>query len=244
MSRLIGVLSVLTKIALMMTALLLSGCATIAHNSDPLEPYNRAMYAVNKKIDQVMIKPLAVGYDKVVPKPISSSISHFFSNLNDVTVILNDLLQFKFRQAWQDTTRFAINSTLGVAGLFDVAHLFGYYKHQEDFGQTLGVWGMAPGPYIVLPLFGPSTLRDAAGLAGDIYTDPIIYVDDRAARHALVVTKTIDKRAQLLNTEKLLDTAAIDEYAFFRDAYQQRRRYLVHDGHLADEDDDIDVFAD
>ncbi len=232
-SRLVGVV----------VAFLLNGCATVLDNNDPLERYNRAMYSFNEAADKAVIKPIAKGYDAIVPAQINLGVSNFFSNLNDITVVINDVLQLKFIQALQDAGRFVINSTIGIGGLFDVASTIGYYKHNEDFGQTLGVWGVASGPYIVLPFFGSSTLRDSFGLVGDMYTDPAIYVHDDA-RYALIATRVIDRRAYLLGIEKMIEQMSVDQYTFIRDAWQQRRQYLIYDGNTPDEDEDFDVFAD
>ncbi|MFW5451807.1 MAG: VacJ family lipoprotein [Methylophagaceae bacterium] len=238
-------LTSLIRISLLTAALLLSGCATTQHAdgvNDPLEGYNRFMYSFNDVADRAVIKPAAQVYDAVLPDPIQKGVSNFFSNLNEITVIINDLLQLKFRQAFHDTGRFVLNSTVGVAGIFDVAGYSGYEKHDEDFGQTLGSWGVGTGPYVVLPFFGPRNVRDTVGLVGDIYTDPITYVDDNATRNALVATQVIDLRANLLGTEKVLDEATDDEYIFVRDAYLQRRQHLVYDGNPPEED--FDVFSD
>ena len=155
-------------------------------------------------------------------------------------VVLNDLLQFKLMQAVHDTSRFAINSTVGLIGIVDVASNYGFKKHNEDFGQTLGFWGVSTGPYIVLPLFGPSDLRDTIGLIGDnIYTNPIDYIDDVATRKEFILTNTIDSRAGLLSAEKIVNEAAFDEYTFVKEAYLQRRQNLVYDG---DPPEKFDVF--
>jgi phospholipid-binding lipoprotein MlaA len=224
--------------------LFLSGCATTSQSNDPLEGYNRAMYSFNDFADRAVIKPVAKVYDAVTPDPISHGISNFFSNLNEITVILNDLLQFKFNQAAHDTGRFLLNSTVGFAGIFDVAGYAGHTKNDEDFGQTLGAWGVQPGAYVVLPFFGPRTVRDSFGLVADIYTDPVVYIDDVATRNAVAATRIVDNRATLLSAEKVLDEAAIDEYSFVRDAYLQRRQNLVYDGNPPEEYDDFDVFSD
>lgn len=236
--------------ALAMIALLafLSGCASTYDNpQDPYEGYNRAMYTFNDTLDKAVIKPVAQGYDFVVPEPISWGISNFFSNLNEITVIINDLLQGKFEQAAHDAGRFGLNSTVGVFGIFDVAGHAGYKKNNEDFGQTLGVWGAEPGAYVVLPLFGPRTVRDSFGLVGDMFTDPVMYVEGDDARLALAGTRLIDMRANLLKAGKVLSEATDDEYAYVRDAYLQRRQYLVYDGNPPNADDsneDFDLFDD
>ncbi|GAB4291762.1 MAG: VacJ family lipoprotein [Methylophaga sp.] len=226
--------------------LFMTGCATTNQNTsanDPLERYNRAMYKFNDAVDTAIIKPVAKGYDTVVPDPISQGVGNFFSNLDDITVIINDLLQGKFYQAYRDTHRFVLNTTVGVAGIFDVASLSGLNKNDEDFGQTLGVWGAEPGAYVVLPFFGPRNVRDTFGLVGDMFTDPVMYVDGDDARFALIGTRVIDTRASLLKAEKVLDEAATDEYSYVRDAYMSRREYLVYDGNPP-ENNDFDVFED
>lgn len=233
------------KIGFLASIIFLTGCATTQYNSevnDPLEGYNRVMYSFNDTVDEAVIKPIAQGYDYIMPDPASKSVSNFFSNLNDITVIANDLLQFKFGQAFYDTGRFVVNSTAGVIGLFDVASSTGLEKHDEDFGQTLGVWGLDTGPYIVWPFIGPSSLRDTVGLVGDYYTDPITYVKGPAARNPFLITRIIDKRANLLSAEKVLEEAALDEYVYIRDAYLQRRQNLVYDGNPPEEE--FDVFSD
>ena len=234
--------------ALAMIAIMafLSGCASTYNNpQDPYEGYNRAMYKFNDTLDKAVIKPVAQGYDAVVPEPISWGISNFFSNLNEITVIINDLLQGKFQQAAHDAGRFGLNSTVGVFGIFDVAGHAGYKKNNEDFGQTLGVWGAEPGAYVVLPLFGPRTVRDSFGLVGDMFTDPVMYVEGDDARLALAGTRLIDSRAKLLGASKVVSEASDDEYAYIRDAYLQRREYLVHDGNPPNaEDEDFDLFDD
>ena len=222
--------------------LFMTGCATTNQSAgDPLEGYNRAMYQFNDAVDTAVLKPVARGYDAVVPDPISQGVSNFFSNLNDITVIINDLFQGKFYQAYRDTHRFVLNTTVGVAGIFDVASLSGFTKNNEDFGQTLGVWGAEPGAYVVLPFFGPRNVRDTFGLVGDMFTDPVMYVEGDDARLALVGTRVVDTRANLLKAEKVLDQAATDEYSYVRDAYMSRRQYLVFDGNPP-VNDEFDVF--
>ena len=217
------------------TFILTTGCASIqphhADHNDPLESYNRAMYSINDTVDNAILKPVSQGYNFIMPPLVSKGISNFFSNLDDINVVINDLLQFKFMQALHDTSRFAINSTVGLLGVADVASNYGFKKHNEDFGQTLGVWGLGTGPYMVLPLFGPSNLRDTIGLIGDnVYTTPIDYVDDISATKEFILTNVIDSRAGLLGAEKIVDEAAFDEYTFIKDAYLQRRQNLIYDG--------------
>jgi phospholipid-binding lipoprotein MlaA len=233
------------KIILISALVMLSGCATtqqIDGVNDPYENYNRTMYGFNKTLDKSIIKPAAQVYDAVLPDPISWGISNFFSNLLEVRVVINDLLQFKFEQAADDFGRIALNTTVGFGGIFDVAGHAGHTANDEDFGQTLGVWGVEPGPYLVLPLFGPRNVRDTAGLVGDIYTHPVTYMKDAGTRNAFFLVGLLDKRAALLGIDKVLDEAATDEYSYVRDAYTQQRLNLVYDGNPPEED--FDVFSD
>jgi len=232
------------KAGLISAALFMTGCATTQQQSDvndPFESYNRVMHAFNDKVDTYALKPIAQGYDTVMPTPVQKGVTNFFSNLNDISVVINDILQFKFMQAFDDTSRFAINSTVGVLGLMDVASDWGYKKNNEDFGQTLGAWGAGPGPYLVLPIFGPRDIRDTIGLVGDQFTDPVSYVKGPDARNPVTATRVVDDRANLLKAEKVLDQAAIDEYIYLRDAYLQRRQNLVYDGNPPEEE--FDVFS-
>ena len=221
-----------------------TGCATLdgpADPNDPLESYNRAMYQFNETFDTYIFKPVAQGYDTITPAPVQKGISNFFRNLDDVLVIVNDLLQLKFKQAASDTGRFLINSTLGLFGLIDWATDMGLEKHNEDFGQTLGYWGVPSGPYFVLPILGSSTIRDTAGFAVDeSYFDPIYKQiedgypvssrPDEAAVWSMTILKAVDIRANLLKGKKVMDEAALDPYVFLREAYLQRRKDLVYDG--------------
>ncbi|TGO03541.1 hypothetical protein PN36_04920 [Candidatus Thiomargarita nelsonii] len=219
-----------------------SGCATTTHNADPLEPFNRAIFIFNDGLDKTMLKPLANVYQTIVPKPVNKGVSNFFSNLGDVVVIANDLLQFKFKQAASDTGRVLVNSTVGLVGFIDVATKLNLPKHDEDFGQTLGYWGVGNGPYLVLPLFGPSSIRDGLGRGADSFLDPLFYytasqVD--ASALAPYVLKGVDERAGLLELETVLEAAALDEYSYMRDAYLARREYLVYDGNPPQQDEGI-----
>ncbi len=214
---------------------LVSGCATTTP-SDPFEKFNRGVFAINDGIDKIMIKPVAVFYKEVVPTRVNKGVTNFFSNLDDVFVVANDVFQFKFKQASSDTVRLLLNSSAGVLGLFDVATKMGFKKHYEDFGQTLGYWGIGSGPYIMLPIFGPSSVRDTIGWAGDIVLRPDYYYansNDEQARYILFTSSSIelvDERAKLLQFEAVLKTAALDKYSYIRDAYLARRKYLVYDG--------------
>ena len=218
----------IASVALAVT--LVAGCATGSNPRDPFESFNRGVYSFNENIDRAILKPVAQAYKAVLPQFIRSSVSNFFSNINDVIVALNNLLQGKFTTAYSDLGRIAINSTLGIGGLFDIASEAGIEKHDEDFGQTLGWWGVPDGPFIVLPFFGPSTGRDTVGRVVDAFSDPVTYVDPTRARNQLWGTRVVNRRAELLDASAVLQTAALDPYEFVRDAYLQRRRNLIYDG--------------
>ena len=221
----------LTRLFLLFTSFVLSGCASTYHNpKDPFESFNRGMYRFNDAMDKAVIKPTAKGYDAVMPPPGKMMVSNFFSNLNDVTVAINDLLQLKIVQTISDGGRILVNTTVGILGLVDVASVVGMEKHNEDFGQTLGRWGFGSGPYLVLPLLGPSSVRDGMGLYADVRAGAMGRIDRVDARNQLFAAELLSKRAGLLNKEKVLDDAMIDSYSFFRDAYLQKRLNLVYDG--------------
>lgn len=214
---------------LLFVSLVLSGCASTSNNpKDPLEGFNRGMYKFNDTLDKAILKPVAEGYNTVMPVPAKKMVHNFFSNIDDIFVTLNDLLQLKFSQAGSDFTRVWVNSTFGVFGLFDVAHKL--EKHNEDFGQTLGHWGVGSGPYIVLPLLGPSSLRDGTGLAVDSYYGVVENIEDIPTRNSLWATNKLDQRVQLLDAEKVIEDTTVDRYSFIRDAYLMRRQSLVYDG--------------
>ncbi len=223
--------------ALLLPFALLGGCAT-NNPRDPLEPMNRAIYGFNDGVDSAIIRPVAEGYRAVLPAPVRTGVSNVFANVNDVIVALNNLLQGKVVNAVSDVGRVLVNTTIGVAGIFDVATQFGLEKHNEDFGQTLGWWGIGDGPYLVLPILGPSNLRDALARSVDYRTDPITYVRSMRLRNSLWGVRALSQRADLLDTSKILETAALDPYEFLRDAYLQRRRSLVYDGAPPREKDD------
>ncbi len=213
--------------------LLLAGCATVSEprdERDPLEGFNRTMYRFNDAFDRAIAKPVAEGYQKVVPRPVNRGISNFFSNLGDVVVLLNDVFQLKGQQAASDLGRIAFNSTVGLGGIFDVASHMDMPKHNEDFGQTLGYWGVGPGPYLVLPFLGPSTIRDGIGRLPDAEVYPVYRVDHDRTRWSLIAIEAVDTRAGLLRAGRVLEEAALDPYTFLRDAYLQKRRYEIHDG--------------
>jgi phospholipid-binding lipoprotein MlaA len=220
----------LRLIWLALLASLLGGCAMGRNPADPFEPINRGVYQFNEAVDNAVVKPVAQAYRAVIPQFIRSSVSNFFSNINDVIVALNNLLQGKFTAAYSDFGRVAINSTIGVLGLFDVATEAGIEKHEEDFGQTLGYWGVGDGPFLVIPVLGPSTIRDSVGRAVDYRADLVTYVDPSRARNQIWIGRGVNRRAELLDASTVLQTAALDPYEFVRDAYLQRRRNLIHDG--------------
>ncbi len=204
-----------------------------AGDSDPWEGYNRAVFAFNDKLDRVLLKPIAKGYRAVSPQVVETGVSNFFDNLGELSNIVNDILQLKMGQAANDTGRFLVNSTVGIGGLIDVADSIGLDKSDgEDFGQTLGDWGVASGPYLMLPFLGPSTLRDAPSRFVDSYTNPIRYLEDVPTRNSLYAGNVVSDRAELLAVEELTNG---DKYLFVRDAYLQRRDFLVEDGAIEDD---------
>ena len=210
--------------------LVLSGCATTADNPDPWEGLNRKTYAFNDAVDKAVLKPVAQGYQKVVPGPAREGVSNFFTNLEDVGTSLNNILQGKMREGLNDAGRVVVNSIFGVFGLWDVATPLGLEKHYEDFGQTLGWWGVESGPYLVIPLLGPSTARDGPAKL----VDPQWYwprlLDNDTLYWSLWGLDKVRTRASLLQSESVLEAAALDRYTFIRDAWLQRRRNQVYDG--------------
>jgi len=226
------------------------GCTTLdgpANPDDPFESFNRSMYSFNETLDEYAMKPIAKGYQAVTPDAVDTGITNFFSNLDDVLVLINELLQFKIEEAIATSARIVFNTTFGLFGLIDVATDFGLPKHDEDFGQTLGHWGVDSGPYLVLPFFGPSSVRDGIGLAVDFTELDLVY-DDMEAKDAygLLSVKYIDKRADLLTAKDIVDETAPDPYAFIRDAWVQRRINKVYDGNPPEENDlfEDDLFED
>ncbi|MEN7528965.1 MULTISPECIES: VacJ family lipoprotein [unclassified Cupriavidus] len=229
-------------IAASVAAFALAGCATgpQANPADPLEPFNRGVSTFNDNLDRYALKPVAEGYQNVVPSPVRTAVGNFFSNISDVYSAGNNLLQGKPTRAMEDTMRVAINSVLGIGGLIDIATPAGLPKYKEDFGQTLGVWGVPTGPYLVLPLFGPSSVRDASGMVVDRFMDPTFYISPWTASLAVSGVRVVDGRAQLLGASNLIEAAALDKYSFLRDSYLQRRQYLIYDGNPPKSKDDED----
>ncbi|MGZ3253308.1 MAG: MlaA family lipoprotein [Burkholderiaceae bacterium] len=217
----------------------LVGCATTNNSNDPFEGFNRAMFSFNDKLDKVALKPAASAYQAVTPSFIQTGIGNFFGNLGDVWTAVNNLLQGKGADGMSDIMRVVINSTLGLGGLIDIGTEAGFQKHKEDFGQTLGKWGVKAGPYVVLPLLGSSTLRDTIALPLDFKGDLWLYADPVRLRNAGSIIRLVDKRASLLDAGNLIEDAALDPYQFVRDAYLQRRKNQVYDGDIPDEDDDM-----
>jgi phospholipid-binding lipoprotein MlaA len=216
-------------LSLLLLLSFLGGCATTSPR-DPLEPVNRVIYRFNDVVDSALIRPIAEGYRAVFPSFVRTGISNFFANIGDVLVALNNLLQGKVVDALSDVGRVIVNSTIGVGGLFDVASPLGLEKHNEDFGQTLGYWGMGDGPYLMLPFLGPSNLRDAVGTFVGAKLDPVGNLNRIPLRNSLWGTRLLNQRSELLDTSRILETASLDPYEFLRDAYLQRRRNLVYDG--------------
>ena len=224
----------------LLAACMLAGCATQS-NLDPLEGVNRGIYKFNDTVDKAVAKPVAKVYKTVLPAIVQKGVNNFFNNIGMVVTAANDILQLKFDHAMEDLGRLVINTTFGVAGLIDLASKDGIERRDEDFGQTLGYWGVDDGAYLILPFFGPSTVRDTAGLAVDSsFFAPLIYLDRTnarvRARNVLLVVGLVDKRAQLLPGSDILDEVALDPYAFVRDAYLQRRHSLINDGNVSQED--------
>lgn len=230
---------VATWLALGLCALL-TACAT-AQQPDPLEPWNRGVYAFNDTVDEAVIKPVATVWRDVLPQPLRHGISNFFGNFGDLWSATNLVLQGRFGDGLSDLGRFGTNTVFGVLGFFDVASELGFEKHGEDFGQTLGVWGVPQGAYVVWPLLGPSTLRDSFDIPGSIAVSPASLVSPTSAALGVTSTRFINLRADLLQATNLLDTIALDKYTFTRDAYLQRRRSLVFNGNPPDDGGDEDV---
>jgi phospholipid-binding lipoprotein MlaA len=225
----------------------LSGCSTTptaTDKNDPWENWNRDVHGFNKDFDDTILKPLAKGYQDITPNPVDEGITNIFSNINDIGVTINDFLQLKFTQGGMDASRFLVNSTAGIVGIFDVAKMIDLPKHDEDFGQTLGFWGVPSGNYMVLPFIGASSPRDTVGIIGDALFNPLTYVSffggfaANAATAAATGVDVVDARSGLMASEKILDEASVDRYDFIKNSYKQRREYLIHDGNPPEENDD------
>ncbi len=210
--------------------LTLAGCATGPDRRDPFEPFNRGVLKFNDELDAAVLKPVATAYQDYVPSPARKAVSNVFSNLGDVWSMANSLLQFKFPQAAESLMRVSINTVLGFYGILDIATEAGLQRHREDFGQTLGFWGVPSGPYLVLPLLGPSSVRDASGFMVDRRADLVRAVDPEDARNGLYALRIVDTRATFLRSGRLLEEVSLDRYTFLRDAYLQRRQAEIFDG--------------
>lgn len=221
------------RITILGLALALSGCATGSHPQDPLESYNRAMFSFNDKLDLVLVKPAATVYQDVLPSFVQTGVGNFFGNIGDVWTAANNLLQGKLEDGLTDIMRVAVNSTMGFLGVLDIGSEAGLPKHKEDFGQTLGVWGLKSGPYVVLPVFGSSTVRDTAAFPVDFSADLWSYKDPVNVRNIGTGLRLVDQRAALLGASTMIEDAALDKYSFTRDAYLQRRESLVRNGSSA-----------
>lgn len=218
------------RVAVLTMACAVGGCATTTNPKDPFERFNRAMFSFNDALDQHAVKPAAEAYSKILPNFVQIGIGNFFGNLGDVWTMVNNFLQGKVADGTTDIMRVAVNSTLGFGGVLDIATESGLNKHKEDFGQTLGTWGVRPGPYVVLPVLGSSTLRDTIATPLDLTADPWQQKYPVRWRNTGTVVRLIDQRAVLLGASNLLEDAALDRYEFIRDAYLQRRESKIHDG--------------
>ncbi|MFL6659157.1 MAG: VacJ family lipoprotein [Massilia sp.] len=216
-------------VALILLAVSLSGCASLSEK-DPYEKFNRSMFAFNDAVDRNALKPAATAYKTILPNFVQTGVNNFFSNLGDVWNSANNMMQGKGERGLSDFSRVLINSTFGLGGLIDIASDAGLAKHNEDFGQTLGYWGVPSGPYLMLPLLGPSTLRDTAGLPIDIAADPWGYGVSSRTRNVGTVVRVVDQRSVLLDATNLMEEAALDRYEFIRDGYLQQRKSKVFDG--------------
>ena len=228
------------RIVLFVMALCLTlvGCATgpTANPRDPFEPFNRSIFGFNDAVDRTVLKPVATAYRNVTPGVVRTGVGNFFSNLEDFWSLANSLLQLKGRAAADTAVRLSVNTFLGLAGVIDLAGEMGIDRHKEDFGQTLGYWGVPGGPYLVLPLLGNFTLRDAAALPVDFKGDMVSNLSHQRSRYSLKALNLIDFRAAFLNASSLIEGAALDKYTFTRDAYLQSRRSAIYDGNAPDED--------
>ncbi|MFC7515739.1 VacJ family lipoprotein [Herbaspirillum sp. GCM10030257] len=229
------------KVSVLATAVLLAGCASTNNPQDPFEPFNRAMFTFNDTIDQAAVKPAAELYSNVLPEFVQIGINNFFGNLGDVWTGVNNFLQGKVEDGFSDVMRVAVNTTMGFGGLLDIGSEAGLTKHNEDFGQTLGKWGVASGPYVVLPILGSSTLRDTVVRPLDTWGYPWHYKRPVHVRNIGSVTYAIDQRAAVLDASNLVEEAALDRYVFVRDAYMQRRQSKVYDGEVPESKYENDV---
>jgi phospholipid-binding lipoprotein MlaA len=209
---------------------LVAGCAMGPSREDPFEPTNRVMYQVHDAVDTAVIKPVAQAYVDVVPQVIRTGFANVFNNIDDLFSAVNGLLQGKLDKFGDDLGRVVLNTGFGLGGLFDLASMIGIERGNEDFGQTFAVWGFPQGPYLFVPFFGPTTVRDGTGVIVRVALGPVGYIPEVSLRNSIYGVAYVDLRAQALETSAVIDTAALDRYLFIRNAYLQRRRYLVYDG--------------
>jgi phospholipid-binding lipoprotein MlaA len=227
-------------------SIILSGCATYSSNSlsDPSDPWqaaNKPIFAMNDAIDSVLFKPLAKGYNAITPKPIQAGVTNFFSNLNEIDNAINNLFQGKPKQFATSIGRLTVNSTIGIAGIFDVASYMGLTHSPEDFGQTMGAFGAGAGPYIILPLLGSSSVRDIPGRVLSIYLNPLAWLDDVSFRNIMVGVNAVDTRSNLLAKEDIASEISKDKYSLYRDAYLEEREFQISDGNINDSDLTSDI---
>ena len=217
---------------------LTQGCATgpNANPADPMEPLNRAVFNFNDGVDRTILQPVATAYDQVMPSPVKTGVRNFFGNIADVWSVVNNLLQFKVKESLETAMRVGVNSTFGFAGVLDIGTEMRLAKNKQDFGQTLGVWGFDTGPYVVLPLFGPSSVRDTIGRVVDGSADLVNNSRNVPTRNSLATLRVVDKRAELLSATNILDQAALDKYSFTRDLYLQRRTSSTDTGNAVKEE--------
>jgi phospholipid-binding lipoprotein MlaA len=221
------------RLLALLVVILATGCATTggeADERDPFEGFNRGVFKFNDALDNAVVRPVASTYRDWVHPEIRDRVRNFFANIAEPVIGVNNILQGKFEDGFLDFMRFAFNSTVGLFGLHDIATDMGYEKHDEDFGQTFGVWGFGSGPYLVLPFLGPSSIRDGAGVTANLFADPLTHVSPDALQISAYALRFIQVRSDLLDATRLLEEAALDRYVFLRDAYLQRRRNQVYDG--------------
>ena len=232
-------------VVVLVATLVLAGCASVPEEqraeSDPWEAMNRPLFRANAAVDRVTTRPLAKGYQKIIPGPVRKGVSNFARNLTTPRSVINNFLQGKLARGFNEIARFVLNSTVGVAGIFDVTTPGGMEEYPEDFGQTAAVWGIPDGPYVMLPVLGPQTLRDALMIPLDIIADPMYYYDDRSVRNWLYALRLIDLRYRLLSADGFLAESQ-DPYVTLRESYLQNRRYEIYDGDVPMDDDFFDDF--
>ncbi|OIQ67978.1 putative phospholipid-binding lipoprotein MlaA precursor [mine drainage metagenome] len=228
---------ILSRLGVLVAVLLLVACATgpRANVHDPLEPFNRGVYKFNDAVDRAVLRPVSTAYRDVVPSPVRTGVSNFFNNLQDAWSFVNNSLQFKGVAAGNSLVRFSVNTVFGLGGVLDIATEMQIDRSTQDFGETLGHWGVGAGPYLMLPLLGPSTLRDTAAMPIDMQGNAVSHISDVPTRNAATTLNLLNKRARLLDATKMLDQVALDPYTFTRDAFLQRRQNAVYDGNPPDE---------